>query len=105
MSVVCEKIGGLRSPVKWAGGKTQLLSQVKPLFPKRFNLYLEPFVGGGAVFFDIQPDRAVLIKIIWYLMTLKIKELQKEIIYDNIRMVFKIIFVISLYSNIYPFAS
>lgn len=78
MPLVCEKIGRLKSPLKWAGGKTQLLSQLKPLFPKRFNLYLEPFVGGGAVFFDLQPDRAVLIKIIWYLMTLKIKVQNKS---------------------------
>ena len=39
--------------VKWAGGKTQLLEQFIPLFPKRFNRYLEPFVGSGAVFFYI----------------------------------------------------
>jgi DNA adenine methylase len=61
LSVVCKKIGKLKPPAKWAGGKTQLLSQLRPLFPKRFDLYLEPFVGGGAVFFDLQPDRAVLI--------------------------------------------
>jgi DNA adenine methylase len=36
--------------VKWAGGKGQLLEQFKPLFPKKFNRYLEPFVGSGAVF-------------------------------------------------------
>lgn len=58
MSLAAEKI---KPPIKWAGGKTQLLSQLRPLFPKGFNLYLEPFVGGGAVFFDLQPDRAVLI--------------------------------------------
>lgn len=39
--------------VKWAGGKGQLLEQFKPLFPKKFNWYLEPFVGSGAVFFYI----------------------------------------------------
>jgi DNA adenine methylase len=39
--------------VKWAGGKGQLLVQFKPLFPKKFNCYLEPFVGSGAVFFHI----------------------------------------------------
>jgi DNA adenine methylase len=50
-----------KPPIKWAGGKTQLLSQLRPLFPEGFNLYLEPFVGGGAVFFDLQPNRAVLI--------------------------------------------
>ena len=39
--------------VKWAGGKTQLIEQFVPLFPKKFNSYLEPFVGSGAVFFHI----------------------------------------------------
>ena len=39
--------------VKWAGGKGQLLEQFKPLFPKNFNRYIEPFVGSGAVFFYI----------------------------------------------------
>ena len=39
--------------VKWAGGKTQLLSQFEEFIPKEFNKYIEPFVGGGAVFFHI----------------------------------------------------
>lgn len=39
--------------VKWAGGKRQLIDQFKPLFPRKFNRYLEPFVGSGAVFFYI----------------------------------------------------
>jgi len=39
--------------VKWAGGKTQLIKQLSPLFPKKFNNYFEPFVGSGAVAFYI----------------------------------------------------
>ena len=39
--------------VKWAGGKKQLLFQFKPLFPKKIERYIEPFVGGGAVAFYI----------------------------------------------------
>jgi DNA adenine methylase len=39
--------------VKWAGGKGQLLSQFQPHFPARFGRYIEPFVGGGAVFFHL----------------------------------------------------
>jgi DNA adenine methylase len=39
--------------VKWAGGKGQLLEQFEPLFPKKINRYIEPFVGSGAVFFHI----------------------------------------------------
>jgi len=37
--------------LKWAGGKSQLLSQFEKFFPEEFNNYLEPFAGGGAVFF------------------------------------------------------
>jgi len=37
--------------VKWAGGKTQLLSKLDKFFPKQITRYFEPFVGGGAVFF------------------------------------------------------
>jgi DNA adenine methylase len=39
--------------VKWAGGKGQLLEQFEELFPPSFNGYVEPFVGGGAVFFHL----------------------------------------------------
>jgi len=39
--------------LKWAGGKGQLLKQYEPFFPSKFNNYLEPFVGGGAVFFHL----------------------------------------------------
>ena len=39
--------------VKWAGGKRQLMSELKKNFPTKFGTYLEPFLGGGAVMFDL----------------------------------------------------
>ncbi len=44
--------------IKWAGGKERLLKQYSSLFPKEFNNYYEPFVGGGAVFFYIKQKYA-----------------------------------------------
>ena len=53
--------------VKWVGGKRQLIAQFREkhfLLPSQFNqttnTYYEPFVGGGAVFFEVLPERAVL---------------------------------------------
>jgi DNA adenine methylase len=48
--------------VKWAGGKGRLLSQLRPLLPKGVERmrHVEPFVGGGALFFSRQPQRAML---------------------------------------------
>lgn len=40
--------------IKWAGGKTQLLPQFKPLLPDRMERYFEPFLGSGAVFFFVK---------------------------------------------------
>ena len=46
--------------VKWVGGKRQLLPQIRKLLPNRFSTYFEPFVGGGAVLFDLQPKKAII---------------------------------------------
>ena len=49
------------SPVlKWVGGKRQLLGEIIPLIPKEIKYYVEPFVGGGAVVFDLKPNRAII---------------------------------------------
>lgn len=45
--------------LKWAGGKRQLLPEIKQHIPK-YNTYYEPFVGAGAVLFELQPKRAVI---------------------------------------------
>lgn len=46
--------------VKWAGGKRQLLPQIRARMPETYNHYYEPFVGGGAVYFDLLPPRATI---------------------------------------------
>lgn len=46
--------------LKWAGGKRQLLPEIKKYIPKSYNTYYEAFVGAGAVFFDQQPKKAVI---------------------------------------------
>lgn len=46
--------------VKWAGGKRQLLSQIKERMPQTYHQYYEPFVGGGAVIFDLMPSKALI---------------------------------------------
>ena len=46
--------------IKWAGGKRQLLSELKQRIPKEYNRYYEPFFGSGALFFDVQPKDAII---------------------------------------------
>jgi len=49
--------------LKWAGGKRQLISQMDQHFPKEFNTYIEPFIGGGAIFFYLLSKKSILIDI------------------------------------------
>jgi DNA adenine methylase len=48
--------------LKWAGGKRQLLGEIRKQFPENTEgrAYYEPFVGAGAVFFDLQPHKALI---------------------------------------------
>lgn len=46
--------------VKWAGGKRQLIPQIRERMPKKYANYYEPFVGGGAVIFDLLPANALI---------------------------------------------
>ena len=50
----------VRPFLKWAGGKRQLLNVLKEHLPKKYKTYYEPFVGGGAFLFDLQPKNAVI---------------------------------------------
>ncbi len=46
--------------VKWVGGKRQLMFELLKNLPKSYNRYFEPFIGGGALFFELQPDNAYI---------------------------------------------
>jgi len=50
----------VRPFLKWAGGKRQLLPEIKKLLPKRMGHYVEPFVGGGAVFLELQRPKIII---------------------------------------------
>ena len=46
--------------VKWAGGKRQIMQELKKYIPENYNTYYEPFVGGGALLFELSPKNAVI---------------------------------------------
>lgn len=46
--------------IKWAGGKNQLLNEIEIRLPKEFNRYIEPFVGGGALFCHLNSENSVI---------------------------------------------
>ncbi len=49
-----------RPLLKWAGGKTQMLGDILPKVPKKYGRYIEPFFGGGAVFFALRPKSGII---------------------------------------------
>lgn len=46
--------------LKWAGGKTQMLDDLLPKVPSSYGRYIEPFFGGGALFFALRPENAII---------------------------------------------
>ena len=46
--------------LKWAGGKTQMLGDLLPKVPASYGRYIEPFFGGGALFFALRPEKAII---------------------------------------------
>ena len=48
---------GLQPFVKWAGGKRQIMSELLKYLPKKFKRFYEPFVGGGALLFELAPKQ------------------------------------------------
>lgn len=46
--------------LKWVGGKTKFISEICPFIPNRYERYYEPFIGGGSLFFYLQPSKAYI---------------------------------------------
>lgn len=46
--------------LKWAGGKTQLLGELHKYVPNNYNKYIEPFIGGGAMFFSLNLNESII---------------------------------------------
>ena len=53
-------MSNLKPILKWAGGKTQLLPNIRENLPDQYSCYYEPFLGGGAVLFSLQPHKAIV---------------------------------------------
>lgn len=61
MAVVLEKENTQTYPlVKWVGGKRQLMFELLKNMPESYNRYFEPFIGGGALFFELQPENGYI---------------------------------------------
>ena len=58
--------------IKWVGGKSQLLEEIREKYPSEIEKYCEPFVGGGAVLFDILSKK--------HPKTVLINDINKELI-------------------------
>lgn len=54
------KNNNVKPVLKWVGGKRQLLDDIKPFIPKHITTYIEPFIGGAAVLFELQPTKAII---------------------------------------------
>jgi DNA adenine methylase len=50
----------IRPFLKWAGGKTQLIEELSKFVPVYYDKYIEPFIGGGAFFFHLNPIKSVI---------------------------------------------
>ena len=59
-AVKTEKYIQAKPILKWAGGKRQLLGDIMPKVPDIYGKYIEPFIGGGALFFALNPKQAVI---------------------------------------------
>jgi DNA adenine methylase len=59
----------MKSPIRWAGSKRQTLPKLRDLWGAGYTRYVEPFAGSASLFFDIEPQSAVLGDLNWELIT------------------------------------
>ena len=50
----------LKPIIKWSGGKKDEIKHFEQFFPEEYDTYLEPFIGGGSVYFHLNPKKAVI---------------------------------------------
>ena len=70
--------------IKWSGGKKDELIQILPHIPENYTVYLEPFIGGGSVYFHVNPKKAVISDVHKELIDFyqSLKDGKKQDIYD-----------------------
>jgi DNA adenine methylase len=50
----------LKPLIKWSGGKSDEIKQFEKYFPSEYDTYIEPFIGGGSVYFNLSPKKAII---------------------------------------------
>ena len=58
--IITNKIKHLKPLIKWSGGKSDEIKMFEKYFPEQYTRYIEPFVGGGSVYFYLNPENAVI---------------------------------------------
>lgn len=82
--------------VKWAGGKRQLLPEIQSILPTKYGTYYEPFFGGGALYFDLLPKKAVINDFNPLLMNVYLQ------IRDNAKVIYSLLSDLDKTYNRYP---
>ena len=77
----------LKPLVKWSGGKTDELEKIIAHMPDTYDTYVEPFVGGGALFFHLEPEKSIINDIHPELISLyrQVQEGNGQRIYDTMK--------------------
>src|SRR5690349_16252385 len=82
---------GTQKPfLKWAGGKSQMISELLKFAPTEYNKYIEPFIGGGALYFSLNHSNCI------------ISDLNEELVttYKQVKEnVYEIISILSAFKN------